>query len=98
MLHCLPLKSPAKPPLISAVPPFSLATPWAAKPAELAPPSTTATRPCVSNQRRTSAEATSALFWLSAPITSTVLPATLPPKSSTAIRTAISEPWPPRSE
>ena len=51
-----------------------------------------------SNHLRAVFEAMSALFWWSAETTSMGLPATLPPKSSTAIFTASTEPAPERSE
>ena len=46
---------------------------------------------------RTMFEPTSGLFWWSAESTSIGAPLTLPPKSSTAIRAASTEPWPARS-
>src|ERR1044071_3334526 len=59
--------------------------------------STMASTPLVSNHSRARLEPMSGLFWWSAAITSIVMPATLPPKSSTAIRAASSEPLPARS-
>ena len=46
---------------------------------------------------RTMFEPTSGLFWWSAESTSIAAPSTLPPKSSTAMRAASTEPWPARS-
>lgn len=69
-----------------------LATPSAIDEAE---PVTTTSTLSRSSQRRAMVMPTSGLFWSSATTTSIGLPATLPPKSSIAMRIANSEPGPP---
>src|SRR3954469_21559059 len=59
--------------------------------------STMTSTPLVSYHSRAMLEPMSGLFWWSAEITSIGRPATLPPRSSTAICAASSEPLPPMS-
>src|SRR5437868_8138310 len=59
--------------------------------------STTTSTPLVSYHSRTMLDPTSGLFWWSPEMTSTGMPATVPPISSTAIWAASTEPLPDRS-
>jgi hypothetical protein len=76
----------------------SRVTGWIAMPTADDPPSTMASTFSLSIQRRTIATPMSGLFWLSANTTSILLPSTVPPKSSTAIRVAMTAPNPPAAE
>ena len=77
---------------------FSFATGITASAVEEETRSATTSTFCSSNHLRAVFEATSALSWWSAEMTSMGLPATFPPKSSAAIFAASAEPGPARSE
>src|SRR5450631_4393226 len=73
---------------------FSLATFCTASPTADTGTSTIRSTCSVSYQRRAMPAPISGLSWWSPTITVTGLPNTLPPKSSTAICAAVTEPWP----
>ncbi len=95
--HALPVRSEEAAPETRNALPFSL-TIWltASATAEFGTSTITSTL-SESNHWRAMPEPTSALFWWSAEMISTFIPFLAAPKSSTAIRAAITEPWPERS-
>ena len=74
---------------------FSRDRPWTASATDEVVNSMIASTPSRSYHCRAMPEAMSGLFWWSAARISIGTPSTLPPKSSTAIRAASTEPWPP---
>ncbi len=95
--QALPVRSEEAAPETRNALPFSL-TIWftASATAELGVSTITSTL-SESSHWRAMPEPTSALFWWSAETISTFMPFLAAPKSSTAIRAAITEPWPERS-
>src|SRR5436189_2707970 len=73
---------------------FSLAMPWTARPTAETGTSTIRSTCSTSYQRRAMPPPMSGLSWWSPTTTVIGLPNTLPPKSSTAICAAVTEPWP----
>ena len=84
-------------PVVMVIFSFSRDRPWTASATEEVVSSTIVSTPSASYHSRAREDAMSALFWWSAETTSIGAPATVPPKSSTAISAAATEPVPPKS-
>ena len=89
-----PVKSPEEPAEFRNMRRFVRVTSWTARPTEEVGTSATASTPSTSSQLRTSCAPMSGRFWWSAETISTGRPRTEPPKSSTAMRAARTEPAP----
>ena len=92
--HLAPVRSDAAAPDTRNTLFFSRTTSLTARATDEVGTSTMTSTPSRSIHWRTMLEPTSGLFWWSAETTSMGAPATLPPKSSAAIRAATAEPGP----